>query len=381
VLIVGEDGIGKSRLVRRFHEAIAGTPHIWVQCETAPFHQNTPFYPVIEMLQQGFRWRLRSQAPSELTNLSTASDGEAEDEQRLSALEASLEIAGIERAETVPLIAPLFNLAIPGERYPPLALSPEQQRKRLLATLVAWTLGAARVQPLVIATEDPHWADPSTLELTQLLVEHGATSSLLLLYTARPEFHAQWPLRAHHTQITLNRLGSNDVRTMIGQVAARKELSKETISTVVEPTGGVPLFVEELTRAVIERGGDAVDREIPATLHDSLMARLDRLGPAKDIAQVAAVIGREFSYELLHSVHPLPDAELQSALTKLTNAELLYVRGVPPKATYSFKHALIRDAAYEPCLNAAAAKLHRHIADRLEGRFPELVRSQAEIAA
>jgi predicted ATPase len=136
-----------------------------------------------------------------------------------------------------------------------------------------------------------------------------------------------------------------------------------------------------LTRAVIERGGDAVDREIPATLHDSLMARLDRLGPAKDIAQVAAVIGREFSYELLHSVHPLPDAELQCALTKLTNAELLYVRGVPPKATYTFKHALIRDAAYEALLKRRRRELHRHIADTLEERFPELVRSQAEIAA
>ena len=179
----------------------------------------------------------------------------------------------------------------------------------MLATLVEWALGAARVQPTVITIEDLHWADPSTLELIQLLVEQGATARLLLLYTARPEFRAPWPLRAHHTQITLNRLSSRNVRTMVGQVAARKALSEETIAAVVERTGGVPLFVEELTRAVLE-SGDAklTGREIPVTLHDSLMARLDRLGPAKEVIQVGAVIGGEFSYELLHAVHPIAEA-------------------------------------------------------------------------
>ena len=173
-------------------------------------------------------------------------------------------------------------------------------------------LGAARAQPTVIAIEDLHWADPSTLELLQLLVEQGATARLLLLYTARPEFHAPWPPRAHHTQITLNRLSSRNVRTMVGEVAAQKALSEETIATVVERTGGVPLFVEELTRAVLE-SGDAklTGRQIPVTLHDSLMARLDRLGPAKEVIQVGAVIGSEFSYELLHAVHPIAEEDLQ----------------------------------------------------------------------
>jgi predicted ATPase len=173
----------------------------------------------------------------------------------------------------------------------------------------------------VIATEDLHWADPSTLELTQLLVEQGATAPLMLLYTARPEFQAQWPRRAHHTQINLNRLSSRDVRTIVGQVAAQKALSDETIATVVERTSGVPLFVEELTRAVLE-GGDAqlTGREIPVTLHDSLMARLDRLGSAKEVAQVGAVIGGEFSYELLRAVHPVAETDLQRALRSLADA-------------------------------------------------------------
>ena len=174
-------------------------------------------------------------------------------EEQLAQLESALELAGLKPAEAIPLIAPLLDLPLPA-KYPPSALSPEQQRRRLLATLVELALGIARVQPTVITTEDLHWADPSTLELIQLLVEQGARARLLLLYTARPEFRAQWPLRAHHTQITLNRLNSRNVRTMVGQVAARKALSEETIAAMVERTGGVPLFVEELTRAVLESG-------------------------------------------------------------------------------------------------------------------------------
>ena len=285
--------------------------------------------------------------------------GDESAKEQLAQLESRLILAGLKPDEAIPLIAPLLNLPLPAN-YPPSALSPEQQRRRLLATLVEWVLGAAREQPLVIATEDLHWADPSTLELIQLLVEQGATARLLLLYTARPEFHAPWAMRAHHTQITLNRLSARNVRTMVGEVAAQKALSDETIATVVERTGGVPLFVEELTRAVLE-SGDAklTGREIPATLHDSLMARLDRLGPAKEVIQVGAVIGSEFSYELLHAVHPIAEADLQPALGSLTDAELLYVRGIAPDATYQFKHALIRDAAYEALLKSRRKELHR----------------------
>jgi len=234
----------------------------------------------------------------------------------------------------------------------------------------------------VIAIEDLHWADPSTLELTQLLVEQGAHARLLLLYTARPEFHAPWPMRAHHTQLNLNRLTARNVRTMVAQVAAKIALTDETVATVVERTGGVPLFVEELTRAVLE-SGDAklTGREIPATLHDSLMARLDRLGPAKEVIQVGAVIGNEFSYELLHAVHPIAEADLQRALGTLADAELLYVRGLTPDATYRFKHALIRDAAYEALLKSRRKELHLSVARIIDEKFPLIKETHPEVLA
>jgi predicted ATPase len=220
------------------------------------------------------------------------------------------------------------------------------------------------------------------LELLQLLAEQGATASLLLLCTARPEFRAAWPQRAHHTQITLNRLSSRNVRTMVGEVAAEKALSDETIATVVDRTGGVPLFVEELTRAVLESGDAGItERAIPVTLHDSLMARLDRLGPAKEVMQVGTVIGRDFSYELLHAVHPIAHADLQHALRALTDAELLYVRGIAPEATYQFKHALIRDAAYEALLKSRRRELHLRVARTIEEQFPALKEAHPEVIA
>jgi class 3 adenylate cyclase/tetratricopeptide (TPR) repeat protein len=363
-LIIGEAGIGKSRLVQRFHEQIAGTEHTWIEAGTAPFYQNTPFYPVADMLKQALAWRGNESAEEQLTQLGSA-----------------LELAGLKPAEAVPLIGPLLDLPIP-EKYPPLALSPEQQRRRLLATLVELALGLARVQPTVITTEDLHWADPSTLELIQLLVEQGARSRLLLLYTARPEFRARWPLRAHHAQITLSRLNSRNVREIVAQVAARTALSEETIAAMVERTGGVPLFVEELTRAVLESGDVQLrGREIPVTLHDSLMARLDRLGPSKEVVQVGAVIGGEFTYELLHAVHPIAEQDLQCALRALADAELLYVRGIAPEATYQFKHALIRDAAYETLLKSRRKDLHRLVARAIDEQFPALKEAHPEVLA
>jgi len=364
VTIIGEAGIGKSRLVQRFREELAATPYTWLECATAPFFQNTPFYAVADMLQQSFHWEANHTV-----------------DQRLASLEASLGLAGLNLDEAVPLIAPLLELPL-GEAYRPLTMAPDQQRKRLLATIVAWTFGVAKAQALVIATEDLHWADPSTLELTQLLVEQGAPARLMLLYTARPEFHAPWPMRAHHTQINLNRLTARNVRTMVAQVAASKAMSDESIATVVERTGGVPLFVEELTLAVLESGdAELTGRGIPATLHDSLMARLDRLGPAKEVIQVAAVIGSEFSYDLLRAVHPIAEAELQEALRSLADAELLYVRGIAPDATYQFKHALIRDAAYEALLKSRRKDLHLVAARTIEDKFAALKEAHPEVLA
>jgi class 3 adenylate cyclase/tetratricopeptide (TPR) repeat protein len=364
ITIVGEAGIGKSRLVQHFREQIGADPHTWLECATAAFFQNTPFYAFTDMLQQTFHWHSNQNI-----------------ERRLAALEASLTLAGLKLEKAVPLIASLLGLPL-DSKYPGLTMAPEQQRKRLIATLVAWITGFAKVQPLVLATEDLHWADPSTLEVIQLAVEQGATVPLLLLHTARPEFRIQWPLRSHHTQITLDRLSAHNVRTMIGQVAAQKALSEAAISAVVERTTGVPLFVEELTRAVLESSGAGLSaHEIPVTLHDSLMARLDRLGVAKEVLQMGAVIGSEFSYQLLHAVHPMPGQALRQALLTLSDSDLLYVRGIAPDATYLFKHALIRDAAYEALLKSRRRELHRIVASTINEKFPEMTDAHPEVLA
>ena len=233
-LIIGEAGIGKSRLLQRFHELIPDAPHAWLEAAAAPFFQNTPFHAIAELLRQLVR-----RASPHATNEQAARDGEAQldTDERLAHLESALVMVGLKPAEAIPLIAPLLNLPS-SAKYPPLPIPPEQQRRRLLAMLMEWVLGAARSQPLVIVIEDLHWADASTLEVIQLLVEQGPAAHLLLLCTARPEFHSPWPLHAHHTQITLNRLSTRNVREMIAQVAARHALAGDTVDTVIERTGG-----------------------------------------------------------------------------------------------------------------------------------------------
>ena len=222
---------------------------------------------------------------------------------------------------------------------------------------------------MIIAIEDLQWIDPSTLELMQMLVEQVATpASLLLLWTARSHFRAPWPMRAHHAQIMLSRLNPPQTRELVERVVARSDLSRDLIETVVKRTDGVPLFAEELTQLILDCGGQSVAHEIPSTLHDSLTARLDRLGPAREVAQVAAVLGREFSWNLLgnrlwsfRSPH-----FLRAALTRLADAELIHTRGVPPEATYQFKDALIEDAAYGQPLNYKRRELHRAVAKALK---------------
>jgi predicted ATPase len=389
-LIIGEAGIGKSRLVRRFKEQLRSSPHTWLEAAAAPFYQNTPFYPIAEVLQrliwhQSFghldRYLRKLQRTGEKDDLEDTATGEQPNDDQLAQLQSELSLAGLNPAEAIPLISPLLSLPMT-TKYPRSPLSPEEQRRRLLATLVKWMLGATRGQPIIIVIEDLHWADPSTLELLQLLVEQGAMTRLLLLCTARHEFHAAWPPRSHVTQITLNRLSARNVRTMVEEVAAHNALAKETIAAIIERTGGVPLFVEELTRAVLE-GGDAKlgGREIPLTLHDSLMARLDRLGPAKEVIQIGAVIGGEFSYELLHAVHPIADENLQRSLRTLADAELLYVRGIPPEAVYRFRHALIQDAAYQALLKTRRRELHRCVANAISQQIPDEAEAQPEILA
>lgn len=366
VVVVGEAGIGKSRLVQRFREQIAGDPHSWVDCAAAALYQNTPFHMIADMLQQSVRWR-----------------GEQTANERLAGLEASLGRAGLRLSETAPLLAPLMNLELPAT-YPPLALAPDQQRKRLLAAIVEWTFGTARIQPMVIAAEDLHWADPSTLETIQLLAEQGSRTPLLLICTARPEFRPSWPLRAHHSVLTLTRLSAHDVREMVAGVAAQMaRASAKTVEAVVERSGGVPLFVEELTRLVLG-GGDQQPalRQIPATLQDSLMARLDRLNDAtREIAQVASVIGNEFSWRLLSAVAATEDKKLEAALEQLADADLLLVRGAVPESHYRFRHALIQDAAYQSLLRTRRHHYHRLIAHALEERFPEIAQAEPQTLA
>jgi len=363
-LINGEPGIGKSRLVAEFHDRVRDAPHIWMESAGEQLFENTPFHAVIEMLS---RW----------LELQDSTNPEAQ----LERIELALVTASLNVAEVAPLIADLLQLRT-SERYRASNMTGEQKRRRLLAALGGWVLGAARVQPLMMVVEDLHWLDPSTLELLQLLAERGATAPLMLLCTARPEFHAPWPMRTHHSQITLNRLSSHNVREMVAMVASRNALARNSVEAVVERTGGVPLFVEELTRAMLESGSKrGTGREIPATLHDSLMARLDRLGPAKEVIQIGAVIGSEFSYKLLHAVHSIPEDDLQVAIRGATNAELVYARGNPPDSSYQFKHALIRDAAYEALLRSRRRELHSRIAEVVVRQFPERATSAPELVA
>jgi len=362
VLISGEAGIGKSRLIEEFRRRLVGQPHIWIESGASPLHENTPFYAVTEMIRNG-------QRPS-----GTQSGNP------LTAVKRALELAGLKIAEALPLIADILELPVL-ERYPPAALTAEEKRKSLLRVLVEWAFGLARVQSSIFIFEDLHWADPSTLELVQLLGEQGAMERLLLICTARPEFKAPWPMLTYHSQIALHGLSDRQSREMVMQVSSTAVLSEKAVDLVVKRTSGVPLFVEELTRSVVESGGrDAAD-DIPATLHDSLMARLDRLGTAKEVAQLGAVIGNEFSYELVRSMSAASESELQRALSILVQADLLYAQGIPPEVNYSFRHALIRDAAYNALLKSRRRELHNRAARVLSERFETLVDVHPEILA
>ena len=259
-------------------------------------------------------------------------------------------------------------------------LAPEELRRRQLAALIAWFLAGARSQPAALAFEDLHWADPTSLDLIQALAERGAQAPLLILATTRPEFRAPWALRSHHGVISLSPLDRADVALMVGDLAARHALSQEVVEGVSERTGGVPLFVEEVTRLLLERGEAGGLQAIPPTLQQSLAARLDRLGEAREVAQIGAVLGRDFSYALLRSVGGVADHALQFALDRLVDADLLFVEGSGAQATYRFKHALIQDAAYESLLKSRRQALHRHAAEVLRDE-PERAAAEPEIIA
>jgi class 3 adenylate cyclase/predicted ATPase len=344
VLVVGEPGLGKSRLIEEFHARLAEAPHTWVEWSASQLLQNTPLHPIAEWGRQ----RFGVDAPAE---------------QRLADLEDTLRLIGLDPAEHAPLLAPLVDIPLPPDRAA--NLPPEELRRRQLAAMTAWVLAGARSQPLVLAFEDLHWADPTSLDLLRALAERGAQAPLLVLATTRPEFRSPWSLRSHHSVISLSPLDRAGVARMVSEISARHALSKEVIEGVSERTGGVPLFVEEVTRLLVERGEQGGVQAIPPTLQQSLAARLDRLGPAREVAQVGAVLGRDFVYPLLRDVAEADETVLRSSLDRLADADLLFVEGAPPQANYRFKHALIQDAAYDSLLKSRRQALHRRAADAL----------------
>ncbi|MBV8356386.1 MAG: AAA family ATPase [Deltaproteobacteria bacterium] len=363
VIIVGEPGIGKSRLIQQFREQIGGEHHLWLESAGDQFAHSTPFYAAAQILREGIGLR-----------------GDEDAEGLIKKLHVSLETAGIKAKETLPLIAPLLNV-LPPANYPAPPAASEERRRRLLASLSHWAIGLATNQPIAIVLEDLQWADASTVELAKLLVERGASAPLMLIYTARTGFVVPWPIRPHHTQLMLDRLSEIQTREMVAGVAKEKGLSPETIEAVAQRASGVPLFVEELTRDVLEHRDYAIIDQIPATLNDSLMARLDRLGRAHELAQIGAAIGREFSHQLLRIVASVSEDDLEATLEQLTKADLLYVRKPESDKHYIFKHALVRDAAYSTLLKSRRRELHHKIAYILEERFPKIVASAPELLA
>jgi predicted ATPase len=268
------------------------------------------------------------------------------------------------------LLAPMLDIPLPKERAANFA--PEELRRRQLAAMTAWILAAARTQAIVLAFEDLHWADPTSLDLMRVLAERGAQAPLLIVATTRPEFRPPWSVRSHHSVISLSPLDRVQVAKMVAELSAHHALPRDIVEGVSERTGGVPLFVEEVTRLLLERGEQGGAQAIPPALQQSLAARLDPLGSARETAQIGAVLGRGFSYALLRSVAGLDERALQSSLERLAEADILFVEGDGAQATYRFKHALIQDAAYDSLLKSSRQTLHRRAAEILSERaLPE----------
>jgi predicted ATPase len=317
---------------------------------------------------------------------------QATSEEQLRSLETTLAAAGLALPEVVPLLAALLALPLPAH-YPALTLTPQRQRQQTLEALWTWLFAEAKRQPVLVIVEDLHWIDPSTLELLSLLIDQVASARLCLVLTTRPEFRPPWPMVAHLTALTLRRFAPAQVTRLAAHVAGDKILPPAVLEEVVRKTDGVPLFVEELTKVVLESGllqeqedrydltGPLPPLAIPTSLHDALMARLDRLAAAKLVAQLGAVIGRTFAYALVQAVAPLDAVTLHGALAQLVEAELVAQRGLPPQATYTFKHALIQDTAYQSLLKSTRQQYHQRIARVLEGQFPETTATQPEVLA
>jgi class 3 adenylate cyclase/predicted ATPase len=373
VLISGEPGIGKSRLTAALSEHIGTEPHTRRRYFCSPHHQDSALYPFIVQLERAAGFARDDAAEAKL--------------EKLRALLAP----GTRDDDDIALLGELLSLP---NSAAALNLSPQRKREKLFEALLDQLAAEARERPVLFVFEDAHWIDPTSRELLDLAVDRVRHLPVLLAITFRPEFQPPWSGRSHVASLALNRLGERDGEALVQTLAGNAALTPDIVAEIVERTDGVPLFVEELTKAVLESAGQG-DRvaavlgttspaalSVPATLHASLMARLDRLGPAaKEIAQIGAVLGREFAYELIEPVAQRPERELQAALGQLDEAGLLFCRGVAPHATYLFKHALVQDAAYSTLLRGRRQELHARVAAALEAHFADLVERQPELLA
>ena len=377
VLLSGEAGIGKSRITRALIDAVAEAPHIRISYQCSPYHTESSLWPVTQQLSHAARL-----APDDTA------------EVRLDKLAALLARAGVEAGRCASTVARLLGIEA-GERYRPSRLSPQQLRARTLNALLAQLVGLSRQSPVLLVVEDAHWIDPTTLEMVGLALDRIGGERVMVLITARPTFEHAFGGHPIVTRLALNRLGAEQTRAIALRITGGKSLPESVLAEIAAKTDGVPLFVEELTKTVIEsgyleEGADAYVLDgalpasvIPSSLHDSLMARLDRLQPLKQVAQTAACIGRIFDYRLLAAISPLPAAELTRSLDGLVGAELVFRRGLDPEATYTFKHALVRDAAYESLLRSRRREIHQTILARLEtedGALPEVLAYHAQEA-
>ena len=377
VFLSGEAGIGKSRLVHRLKEQVAQEPSAWLTpCQCLAYYKNSSLYPITDLLERFVLGFDRGDTP----------------QHKLNKLEGWLIQYGYHLPDSTPLFASLLSIPL-DDHYPALNLAPDQIKNKTFQALLTILLRRAAEQPLLFVMEDLHWADSSTLELLAMLIDQIPTSHMCLLLTFRPEFTPPWETRSYLTHLSLNRLPHEQTETMIGQLTHGKPLPPEVLKDLVMKTDGVPLFVEELTRMVLDSGllkeqeslfelsGPLPPLSIPTTLQDSLLARLDKLATVKDVLQLAATIGQEFTYILLRSVSQLDDATLSYELSRLVGAELLYQSGFPPDARYVFKHALIQDAAYQQQLRNKRQISHQRIAQALEKEFQETVETQPELVA
>jgi tetratricopeptide (TPR) repeat protein len=374
-LISGEAGIGKSRISTWLAEQVADAPHTRLRYRCSPYHRDSALYPFAQQFERA-------------TGIAAQEGPDA----KLEKLEKLLALATDRLGEVAPLIAAMLSIPT-GTRYPPLNLSPAQLRRQTLFALLDQMEGLARKQPVLMLFEDAHWADATSLEVLDLAIERIRKLPVLLLITFRPEFEAPWRGLPDVTDIALGRLEPTQAEALVSQVTGGRKLPPEVLAQIVAKTDGVPLFVEELTKNVLESGllveeseryrldGPLPPLAIPSTLQDSLMARLDRLAGVKEIAQIGAAIGREFSYSLLQAVVGRDEATLRTALAQLERSELVFRSGVPPAARYTFKHALVQDTAYESLLKSRRRILHQRIAEALRDKFPDVVEAEPELIA